>query len=273
MRIWSLPICALISLFVLGATAPSAGPATPSSIESDDLISADEEEEAEEEEADDDEEKEKEADDEDEDEDPEFEEVVEDFDRIEGLFDLYRDPEENKVFLAIRPDQFDQMYLCNITRTQGDGYFFDSASLMFARGLGWGTFPMTFEKVGKKVFFKHKNVYYKAEPDAAIRRAVDRGVSDSIMGTAMIEGQPHPESGAVLVDPSGFFIQDIGSVGFIFSEYIKRVTYDFDSDNSYFGDLTNFPENTEIDVVLHFHTDEPKVDVPTLPDYRSFQHI
>ncbi|MXW81734.1 MAG: hypothetical protein F4Z57_22660, partial [Gemmatimonadetes bacterium] len=86
--------------------------------------------------------------------------MIKDFDKIEGLFELYRDPEENKVFLAIRPDQFDQIYLCSITRTQGDGYFFDSASLV-SIGRGWGTFPFVFQRVGKKVFFAHKNVYYR----------------------------------------------------------------------------------------------------------------
>jgi len=209
---------------------------------------------------------------EDEDKDPEFSEVIEDFEKIKGLFDLYRDEEENKVFLAIRPDQLNQIYLGNVTRTQGDGFFFDSASLIHPHGRGWGTFPIVFEKIGKKIFFKHKNVYFRADEDAAIHRAVDRGVSDSILGTAEIEGQPHPETGAVLVDPSSLFIQDIALIGYIFSEHIKSVTYNFDSDNSYFGALTNFPGNTEIDVVLHFHTDAPKVNAYTLPDYRSFQH-
>ena len=117
--------------------------------------------------------------------------MIKDFDKIEGLFELYRDPEENKVFLAIRPDQFDQIHLCSITRTQGDGYFFDSASLV-SIGRGWGTFPFVFQRVGKKVFFAHKNVYYRAEPDAAIHRAVDRGLSDSILGVGSIEGSPTP---------------------------------------------------------------------------------
>ena len=203
---------------------------------------------------------------------PKFAKVIKDFDKIEGLFELYRDPEENKVFLAIRPDQFDQIYLCSITRTQGDGYFFDSASLV-SIGRGWGTFPFVFQRVGKKVFFAHKNVYYRAEPDAAIRRAVDRGLSDSILGVGSIEGQPHPETGAVLVDPSDFFVQDIASVSSFFSRYLKEGSYSFDNDNSYFGALKNFPHNTEIDVVLHFKSNSPRMDIPTLADTRSFQHI
>ena len=219
-----------------------------------------------------DEEEDEEEEDEDEDKGPDFDEVVEDFDKIEGLFDLYRDEAENKVYLAIRPEQLDKIYLGNVTRTQGDGFFFDSASLVHPWGRGWGTFPFVFEKVGKKIFFKHKNVYFRADEDAAIHHAVDRGVSDSILGTAAIEGEPHPETGAVLVDPTSLFVQDIALVGFIFSEHIKDVTYKFDSDDSYFGALSNFSGNTEIDVVLHFKTDAPKVNAYTLPDLRSFQH-
>ncbi len=233
---------------------------------------ADEGEEATVEEEAADKEKDEEDEEDKEDEEPKFAKVIKDFDKIEGLFELYRDLEENKVFLAIRPDQFDQIYLCSITRTQGDGYFFDSASLIFI-GRGWGTFPFVFQRVGKKVFFAHKNVYYRAEPDAAIHRAVDRGLSDSILGVGSIEGQPHPETGAVLVDPSVFFVQDIALVSSFFREYLKKGSYNFDGDNSYFGALKNFPENTEIDVVLHFKTDAPKMDIPTLADVRSFQHI
>ena len=65
-------------------------------------------------------------------------------------------------------------------------------------------------------------MYYRAEPDAAIHRAVDRGLSDSILGVGSIEGQPHPETGAVLVDPSDFFVQDIASVSSFFSRYRLR---------------------------------------------------
>ena len=219
------------------------------------------------------EEEEEEGDDEDDDKGPEFKEVIEDFAKIEGLFELFRDEEENKVYIALKPEQFDQIYLCNITRTQGDGFFFYSGALISPWGLGAYTFPLVLERVGKKVFFKHKNVYYRADQDAAIHRAVDRGVSDSILGSVAIEGQPHPETGAVLVDPTSFFVQDIALVEHILGEFKKDVSYSFDADNSYFGELKNYPDNTEIEVVSHFQTDSPpKITVATLPDARSFQH-
>jgi hypothetical protein len=119
-------------------------------------------------------------------------------------------------------------------------------------------FPFVFKRVGKKVLFIHKNVYFRAEKGTAISRAVARGVSDSIVGSATIDSEPHPQRGSILVDPSGLFIQD--------------VEYSFDKDTSYFGALKSFPENTEIQVVLHFKGAKP-LSVPTIPDSRSFQHV
>lgn len=194
-----------------------------------------------------------------------FDEVVKEYKVIKGLFALYQKEDEGKVFLEIKPDQFDKIFLCSVTRQAGDGYYFDSASMM-------GRFPFIFKRVGKKVLFIHKNVYFRAEKDAAIHRAVARGVSDSIMGSAKIESQPHPERGSILVDPSGFFIQDIAMVSYFFEEHIKEVEYVFDEDTSYFGLLKSFPENTEIEVVLSFKSSKPKL-FPTVPDARSFQHV
>jgi len=213
---------------------------------------------------------EEEDEEEEEDKGPTFAETVKGYRHLPGLFDLYIDDEENKVLFAIKPDQFGEIFLCNVSRTQGDGYFFDAASTVDL-GISWGGMPMRFDRVGKTVYFKHPNVYYRAEPDAAIRRAVDR-LSDSVMGTGTIEGQPHPETGAVLFDPSGMFVQDIAMIGFIFTQ-IDDVSYSMDGGMSYFSELANFPMNTEIDVVLTFTTSSPKIVIPTLPDSRSFQHI
>jgi hypothetical protein len=194
-----------------------------------------------------------------------FEEVVEDFEVIEGLFTFYRNEKEGKTFLEIRPEQLDKIYLCSITRTAGDGYFFDSGAML-------NEFPFVFKRVGKKIQFLHKNVYFQAASDAAINRALDRGLSDSLVGAAKIESAPHPDRGSVLVNPSGFFVKDIAAIGYIFKEFFKEFQYGFDKENSYLGELKSFPENSEIDVVLHFKSDAPK-NVPTLPDPRSFRHI
>ena len=195
-------------------------------------------------------------------EDPDFEETIEGFERVEGLFDFYRDDLEGKVYMEIRPEHLGQLYLCSITRSAGDGYYFDNGAML-------GEFPFELQRIGKRIQFRHKNVYFRADGDTAISRAIARGVSDSIVGSAKIETAPHPETGALLIDASSFFVQDIANVGVAFSR-MKR-GFSMDRENSYFGDVRSFPENSEIDVVLHFESGKP-APAPTLPDGRSMFH-
>jgi hypothetical protein len=193
-----------------------------------------------------------------------FEDVIEDYEKVEGLFTFYVNDEEGKTYIEILPDQFDKTFLCSVTRQAGDGYFFDSSAMM-------GEFPFQFHRVGKAVQLRHKNVYFRANDTAAIHRALSRGLSDSIFGVSKIEGAPHEGRGSVLVDADGFFVQDVASIGYIFKEYIKEYSYSFDEKNSYLSQIRSFPKNSEIDATLHFKSGAPK-NVPTLPDSRSFLH-
>ena len=194
-----------------------------------------------------------------------FEEVVKNSTPIQGLFTLYRNEEDANVLLEIKPGQFDKVFLCSITREMGDGTYFDSGAML-------GEFPFVFKRVGKRVLLIHKNVHFRADQDAAIHRAVERGVTNSIIAQADIQGNPRPDQGSVLVDATGIFIQDIGMVADVFGEQIKKVKYTFDKAASYFGSLKSFPENTEVEAVLHFVSSSPKPAL-TIPDPRSFQHV
>jgi len=191
-----------------------------------------------------------------------FDEVIKGFKVIEGFFTLYQKDDEAKVYMEIKPDQFDKIFLCCITRQAGDGRFFDAGAMLW-------DFPFVFKKVGKTVQFINKNVLFRADKDAPIHRAIEQGLSDSIMGSAKIESTPHPERRSVLVDPSGFFLQDMELINYTLSEFMK-VDYGFDRDNSYFGVLKSFPQNTEIETILYFKTAKPKSMFYTVPDNRSF---
>lgn len=191
-----------------------------------------------------------------------FDEVVKGFTVIEGFFTLYQKDEDAKVYMELKPDQFDKIFLCCITRQAGDGRFFDAGAML-------GDFPFVFKRVGKTVQFINKNVSFRADKDAPINRAIERGLSDSIMGSAKIESAPHPERRSVLVDPSGFFLQDMEFVSYMLNEYMKA-EYGFDRDNSYFGVLKSFPQNTEVETILHFKTAKPRPMFITIPDNRSF---
>jgi hypothetical protein len=190
-----------------------------------------------------------------------FEEVVEDCEKIEGLFTLYHKKEDGSVFMEILPDQLDKLYLCSITREAGDGTYLDSGAMV-------GNFPFELRKVGKRIQFLHKNVYFQAQDDPEFARAIERGVSSSVMASGEVEGLPHPERKSVLIKLSDFFLQDMHGIAQALSEYYKA-SYSFDKENSFFSSLKSFPLNSEIEVTLHFSSSKPHPSA-TLPDSRSF---
>ena len=193
---------------------------------------------------------------------PKFEDVIDGFDKIEGLFTIYRNQKEGKVYLEIRPEHFGPVYLCNITRQSGDAYLFDSGAML-------DQFPFFIRQVGKQVQFVRKNVAFRASAESAIRRALEMDISNSIWGSAKVASQPDSQSGAILIDASEIFLKDYNYVGYITG--LVKMAYSFDKKNSFFSELKSFPQNTEIEVTLHFKSGKPR-PVFTLPDSRSMFH-
>lgn len=192
-----------------------------------------------------------------------FKEVIKDFQKIEGLFTFYTKADENKVYMEITPEQFEQTYMCNITRSAGDGTYYDN-------GADKGEFPFEFKRIGKKIYLMQINLRFRADTTSTLFRAIERGVSNSIFGTAKIESEPEKETKAVLVDLSAFFIQDISNTGYFLGKKSK-LEYSFDKDNSYLGEIKSFPLNSEIDAVYHFTTKKPN-EAQTFPSPYSMLH-
>ncbi len=193
---------------------------------------------------------------------PEFEELIEDFEKIEGLFTLYQNKKEGKVYIEIKPDQFGEVYLMNLTRESGEGTIFDGGAML-------GSFPFFLERVGKKVQLIEKNLRFRSDPDGAIHDAIERDFSNSIIGASKIASQPHPEKGSLLVEADDLFLQDIAMVGHVSKE--ANMAYSFDEGNSYFYEIKSFPLNTEVEVMLHYKSSKP-LPVFTLADSRSMFH-
>ncbi|GAB4381009.1 MAG: zinc-dependent metalloprotease [Calditrichia bacterium] len=193
---------------------------------------------------------------------PKFEELIEGFEKIEGLFTFYQNIEEGKVYMEIRQDHFGPVFLCNITRQSADAYLFDAGAML-------GEFPFFVKRVGKKIQFIQKNVAFRAGENSAIQRAIESNLSNSIWGSAKIASQPHPELGSILVDASELFILDLAAVSHQTSQV--KMPFNLDKDNSYFSEIKSFPQNSEIEVTLHFKSSKPS-PLYTLPDSRSLFH-
>ncbi len=183
-----------------------------------------------------------------------FETVIKDFPKIDGMFTIYWDKEKNQAYLSIKPEQLEIVYLSNVTRQTGDAHSMDASSMM-------NTFPFMFKKVGNQIQFTNVNVKFRADENSAISNSLENSLSNSLMGSASIKST-HPKNGNILIDLADLFMKS--------TEFTARSNENFtlDKSNSYYNELKSFPNNTEIDVVLHMKTRKPN-RVYTLPSSRS----
>src|SRR5437867_9025313 len=133
-----------------------------------------------------------------------FAEVVKEFTLHEGLFNIYR--KDDKTLLELRPDQYDVLFMASVTRLNGVG----EGELLGNQMLD--NYLIQFHKVGKGVQLVMKNVMFRADTDPAMKHAVDRGFADSLVASAALASQPHPDRKSDLVDLSPFFLRDVERV-------------------------------------------------------------
>ncbi|MCC6962041.1 MAG: zinc-dependent metalloprotease [candidate division Zixibacteria bacterium] len=177
-----------------------------------------------------------------------FGEVSKGFNKIPGLFDFYFDKDENKVLMAVKKDQLNKLFLCNMTRSAGDGSYFDA-------GAQTGYFPFELRRIGDQLQFLVANLRIRADSTAPMARAIGRSISYSIYGSTKILSNPDT-AGAFLIDPTEIFVQDVPNVGYFLGQQ-GRTGHRFDKGNSFFGTIKSFPQNSELDVVLHYATNQP----------------
>ncbi|MFH1227770.1 MAG: zinc-dependent metalloprotease [Planctomycetota bacterium] len=191
----------------------------------------------------------------------EFSEIIKDFKPITGgLFTIYQNTKDGRALLEITPDRLDKIFLCSVTRETGDGGFFEQSALQ-------DNFPLFFRKINNRIQLIHKNVLFRADRDKPIFRALEKGISDSLISSSVVLSKPHPKTGAVLASLNDLFLFDRYNIARHLNEATKA-DFGFDRDNSYFSLLKSFPENTDIEINMHFRSTK-SVSSPTLADSRS----
>lgn len=183
---------------------------------------------------------------------------------IEGLFTFYEDTTDNSYLMAIKPEQFETIYLCGLTRSASAGAFYDNGSMS-------RTFPFYFKRVGKNIMLMEKNLRFRADSSAALSRALPRAVSDHLFASTKIASLPDDSTDAVLIKPADFFLRDVTNVGY-FVNRTRKTGLSYDKGNSYFAQVKSFPENSEIDVKLHYKTKQP-ISALTMQNPYSLFHV
>lgn len=191
-----------------------------------------------------------------------FKDVIKDCVRRAGFMDLYVDTTTKAVWMSIRPEQLDSVYLLSMTRNSGDGSMFDGASMI-------GQSAVFFKRVGNQILLMEKNLLYRADGDAEMRRAIENNLSHSLIGQAKISSEPEDTTGAILINAADILLADIPMVGY--STEMRKMPYSFDKGASWFSIANSYPDNTDIEATLHFRTSRPPSS-STLADSRSMFH-
>lgn len=192
-----------------------------------------------------------------------FKTLIEDKVAIEGLFTFYRDTVDNSMLMAIQPEQIGPYFLCNIGRATGDGSYYDAGRL-------GRSFPFYFKRVGKKILMMEKNLTVRADSTSPMARAVAKGISDHLFTSLAVKSETQDSTKAVLIDPSAIFIRDAAYVAYHLGQRAK-LGVSFDSKNSYYESVKSFPQNSEIEVKIHFKSNQ-RLSGITLQNGRSFFH-
>jgi Met-zincin/Domain of unknown function (DUF5117) len=205
-----------------------------------------------------------------------FAEVVKDAKEMPGLFRLYQ--KDDKVWIEIGAEQFDHPYFFKSGLNQGIG-----ESRIFGGAM---TYPIgvaqvvTFHKIGNNVQLIAKNTKYWARPGTPEARAVAAGFSDSLLATAPVASQPHPERKSVLIEANALLLADLPAAS-TFLERTYRQSYAFDARNSSLGKVTAATDNVTVEVTAHYALARLNLPPPppapntlpsppsTLPDVRS----
>ncbi|MFH2049804.1 MAG: zinc-dependent metalloprotease, partial [bacterium] len=177
-----------------------------------------------------------------------FDELIKNRVKIEGLFDFYQDTTDNSMLMSIKPSQYNTIFLCGETRSGAEGAFFDNGSM-------GRSFPFYFKRIGKDIMMLEKNLRIRADSTASMSKALERSITDHLFASTPVKSKSQDSTEAILIDPADLFIRDAQNLGYFMSQ--AKMGMSFDSKNSYFDKIKSFPENSEIDVKLHYKTSIP----------------
>jgi hypothetical protein len=191
-----------------------------------------------------------------------FNEVVKDTEKLEGVFTLYRNKEKNQIYLEVKPEQLNKNFLATATLESGIG------EQGIYSGLPLQDFLFYFQRVDKKLSFVVRNVNFRTREGDPQARSLARSFSDSVLYSVEIKSI-HPQRKTLLIDLSDILLSDLSGLALFTGLTANK-------DQSYFGNAKAFPQNLEIESVLHFSggsgsgQSNEALYFSTVPDSRGF---
>ena len=200
-----------------------------------------------------------------------FADVVKGAKQSPGFFNIFE--RDEKVWLEIAPEQFDQPFFFSFSFSSGLGEKF------FLGGLMVDSYIATFHRLSHtQVQLIARNTDYFAAPNTPEARAVSEAFSNSLLSAAPVASQPHPERKSVLIELNSLLFSDIpGANGML--ERTFRQAYAFDGRNSSITKARATPDLVAVNINAHYALQRISQPPPgagfatqppsTVPDFRS----
>jgi hypothetical protein len=175
---------------------------------------------------------------------PPFAVVMKDARKIDGLFTAWQ--KDEKLWLELRPEDFNQPFFLSPKLTQGIG-----EKRLFGGLMAPSPRLVQFRRQHNVVQLIALNLQQVAKPGSPEARAVASAVSPSLLGANLVASQPHPERKSVLVDASGIFLGDLLGLGMVLQRNFRQ-GYSLDARNSAFVTVRGQPDLLVLETSNHF---------------------
>jgi hypothetical protein len=205
---------------------------------------------------------------------PPFAVVTKDAKQIVGPITAWQ--KDEKLWLELSPEQFGKPFMLSPKLSTGIGEAFVLGGLMAYSVSGAGGPQLVeFVRVHNVVRLQARNVDVITQPGTPEARAVAVSYSPSLLGSAAVASQPHPERKTVLIDASTLFLSDMLGVGMQLQRAFRQ-GYSLDPRNSSITAVRGSPQSLEIQTQNHYFSGSiavpqpgspPGVPAPTVPKY------
>ena len=181
---------------------------------------------------------------------PSIEDKTRGMEALQGFFDLYWDDRSGSLFWEF--EDLETEFLYQITMGSGLG----SNPVGIDRGQIRGVHILSAHRVGPRILLMEPNYRFQARSDNPVEvQAVRDAFAPSVHWGFDVVAET---DGRVLVDATGFFLRDArGVTGQIAARNQGSFQLQRDRSAIHLPSTRSFPENTEVEAILTFTSDEP----------------
>ena len=166
---------------------------------------------------------------------PPFATVIKDARRIDGPVTLWQ--KDEKVWIELLPAQLGQPFLLSPKIRSGisEAWVLGGLMGMPINGAG-GAQLVEFVRVHNQVRLQARNTEVTAAAGTPEARAVADSYAHSLLASAPVVSQPHPDRKSVLVEANGIFLGDMMGIGMMLQRGLRQ-GYALDRSNTVFTSL------------------------------------